>query len=1580
MGGSTNSLDSLSSPSPSPPPSLNKAEGSVSKSASTKQKSPEPTAGLDSDSELSELTEEEQDEKQKHKQKQKKPGLNSLSPGASRSSSSNRRGTGSAVRGGSRRGGRKKRSTFVPAPMWGWAMYSAEQDTEKSNGAGEENEEKDETANVHISPNSISAPNPLDVLTSAALDAENFRSAFSRLKSNSQETEEEEERPINISEAQDVTVVVDGDIDITNSATIRKQTTLVVNDISSIASSRAPTPDSIASSRPSPPKDVPSVAYVSTSRLPVGASTTEDEDDNTELEEDEIDEQPKPVTTTKSRPKPDLRIDASAQLPSNVTSNSADPHSPSPHLPPLSASFVKSPIKSSTTTVTATNSKPRSSRGGRGRGRGRGRARTRGTRVNVPSEVDRPTTVDNVDDQVGTAGVSINVPPSKDDAMNIDVDNLDGAILRNSKSELSKVADYEDEIMEPEEGTSVTDANKPVVDPDEEPSDKSDAEPELEIDVDVNPEPEVEIDAPSDVSDGEDEKEDELDEAEGEDEKDDPDELEVDEEKEDDDKEDEDKDDEDKEASDDVEKDIDDDDRSEVNLEDEEEESDLQPAHRVEALDMLAVIELKFALLRERLYIEKMEELAWEESLVSNGEHPELIYIQSELLSRKNKRSELAERKCTFEIANITKRRRIDEDATWSSWKLQRDELQTDMIAENNRKRRKLERERRTVDRPQTARRIPFPPNSDYLPSAPTLRQIVDSFPFTNSNQIIHSHRNDLTHKNQGRKESQVNGSRRSHIRGVNGISHGINAQDTPGLTVAYPKLSTLSSSEAQEDLEALLGMTGARRTGSGSAPMTTIGMTLNMNMNIGNMGMNMDTNIGMNPMYEQGNYGPSAGLGSSHVPHGHIYTSSGTPNGPNPNSNRERLGQGPSPSLPHGSGPTRRIVSGVLTSPGSSLGLSQSSLSMGHAHESQFAMGVLPPQIGGGGGSEPLFGPNRPMGAAAPRPGSSAGLRSTAGGGERERELRSVPTGSSGGGGRSTFHHVQSHHLLSGPPISANNAFSELDRQPDGGVIMASSATSSAHGAHGRQVSSSTHFGPVGPGVGGEDAPPASSSRRRSLSPIGPGVGIGPNGVKGTGQWMGTGMGMGGFGPGHSGNQWEEEEREYERERMGHRDVRDSRGHERERERDRDRDRDQHIVHQQRHLQQEQQHVRPQSIGPTATGASAPPPPSHVHSHPNQAPHHHHHVRPHHHHIVHHHHGPSAGSQNTSPTTMRGPSLSPRMSRVEMFSERERENGNGPPRAPAHLPTEVINLISSKPTQVGPTALSHSSSTRIAEEPSPEYRDRERDARRMSSGRLSSITGPRIIDERERDRDKDRDKDRDRAGSMPFVSGPNSQTQQMNGLATSSSSASSSRPTSWNAVGRDDLYRQDSIHSSSSPIHARGGSIIPGPPTTTAFGPPSTISPPRTRALPPRTATPAVASLVGHSSSGPAEQHMRSPSRNRERPPLVTPQNQSNTGHNSNPKILRSSSPSSTNALVSPVAIQTLKRMPLSSDSLPIPTASNSAPEDIVKNGAPVKSLGATVSPLTISQNSSIKQRTSDASLGQQRGGAAQVDDGHLP
>ena len=47
-----------------------------------------------------------------------------------------------------------------------------------------------------------------------------------------------------------------------------------------------------------------------------------------------------------------------------------------------------------------------------------------------------------------------------------------------------------------------------------------------------------------------------------------------------------------------------------------------------------------------------------------------MIHLQRELLKRRDKRLELATRKRAFELENVTKRRRTDEDATWTWWKV----------------------------------------------------------------------------------------------------------------------------------------------------------------------------------------------------------------------------------------------------------------------------------------------------------------------------------------------------------------------------------------------------------------------------------------------------------------------------------------------------------------------------------------------------------------------------------------------------------------------------------------------------------------------------------------------------------------------------------------------------------------------------------------------------------------------------------------------------------------------------------------------------------------------------------------------
>ncbi|KAI0089385.1 hypothetical protein BDY19DRAFT_992997 [Irpex rosettiformis] len=177
-------------------------------------------------------------------------------------------------------------------------------------------------------------------------------------------------------------------------------------------------------------------------------------------------------------------------------------------------------------------------------------------------------------------------------------------------------------------------------------------------------------------------------------------------------------------------------------------ELELQPAHRAEALDVLATIELKFALLRESVYVDKMENLAWEEALVTEGIHPEMLHLHAELSKRRDKRLELASRRRDYEVANITKRRKLDEEGVWSWWQLRRDELQTQMISETNRKRRKLDRERRALDRHQPIRRIPSPPRD--VPPAPYIRDLFKSSLDAPESKKRHLQESDLVYPQLG--------------------------------------------------------------------------------------------------------------------------------------------------------------------------------------------------------------------------------------------------------------------------------------------------------------------------------------------------------------------------------------------------------------------------------------------------------------------------------------------------------------------------------------------------------------------------------------------------------------------------------------------------------------------------------------------------------------------------------------------------------------------------------------------------------------------------------------------------------------
>lgn len=129
-----------------------------------------------------------------------------------------------------------------------------------------------------------------------------------------------------------------------------------------------------------------------------------------------------------------------------------------------------------------------------------------------------------------------------------------------------------------------------------------------------------------------------------------------------------------------------------------EADTDLQPPQRAEALDILAGMEVKFAILRERIYLDKMDEIAREEAMIRDDDHPEVLHFMTTLLERKDRKMKLARVRRQYEEDFARKKRKASEDATWTWWRVKKDELRDCMVDEANGKRRRLEREKRSLE------------------------------------------------------------------------------------------------------------------------------------------------------------------------------------------------------------------------------------------------------------------------------------------------------------------------------------------------------------------------------------------------------------------------------------------------------------------------------------------------------------------------------------------------------------------------------------------------------------------------------------------------------------------------------------------------------------------------------------------------------------------------------------------------------------------------------------------------------------------------------------------------------------------
>ncbi|GJN89354.1 hypothetical protein Rhopal_002334-T1 [Rhodotorula paludigena] len=136
--------------------------------------------------------------------------------------------------------------------------------------------------------------------------------------------------------------------------------------------------------------------------------------------------------------------------------------------------------------------------------------------------------------------------------------------------------------------------------------------------------------------------------------------------------------------------------------EEEEDASDVAfMRKRAEAMEALTKIEITFAKLRDLLYIERMADIDKERLAIETQTHPELIHLTQLIELRRNRRLELARKwldglECAYQV-------QFDErqHANWNSWGDDKSRKRTEMLDEANSKRRRLEREKRTMERPK---------------------------------------------------------------------------------------------------------------------------------------------------------------------------------------------------------------------------------------------------------------------------------------------------------------------------------------------------------------------------------------------------------------------------------------------------------------------------------------------------------------------------------------------------------------------------------------------------------------------------------------------------------------------------------------------------------------------------------------------------------------------------------------------------------------------------------------------------------------------------------------------------------------
>ncbi|PLW31413.1 hypothetical protein PCANC_16723 [Puccinia coronata f. sp. avenae] len=127
-------------------------------------------------------------------------------------------------------------------------------------------------------------------------------------------------------------------------------------------------------------------------------------------------------------------------------------------------------------------------------------------------------------------------------------------------------------------------------------------------------------------------------------------------------------------------------------------EHDDHVRRREDALEAMVKIEIMFAQVRDRLYVERLSDVHRETAAIHHGSHPELNEYYQLLEKKRDARLSLAHKIFNLKEIELNKKREAATTSVWTKWYEAKTELHHSMIIETQKQMKQLEREKYQPD------------------------------------------------------------------------------------------------------------------------------------------------------------------------------------------------------------------------------------------------------------------------------------------------------------------------------------------------------------------------------------------------------------------------------------------------------------------------------------------------------------------------------------------------------------------------------------------------------------------------------------------------------------------------------------------------------------------------------------------------------------------------------------------------------------------------------------------------------------------------------------------------------------------